>query len=208
MSELGRAEEGCRNSEEQRKEMAEMRREVDMDWEKWGNKTYAAGFVFLGEDFGSDPESKSQIAIPAISSALRPFVASLLQAITESRLQSSAVQRFSIRRSFVTDPEGRIHPVSPFSQPVQATTIASSLSEFMDSNTLMDDVNNANRDADDDGYCVEIDDVGAGQFKKTGKRKREKKQTSPVWNVFELLVDGDCVEIDDVEMLIIMVMMR
>ena len=41
MSELGGAEEGCRNSEEQRKEMAEMRREVDLDWEKWG------------EDFGS-----------------------------------------------------------------------------------------------------------------------------------------------------------
>jgi hypothetical protein len=38
----------------------------------------------------------------------------------------------------------------------------------------MDDVNNGNRDDDDDD-CVEIDDVGAGQFKKTGKRKREKK---------------------------------
>ena len=40
----------------------------------------------------------------------------------------------------------------------------------------MNDVNNANRDDDDDdGYCVEVDDVGAGQLKKTGKRKREKK---------------------------------
>ena len=62
----------------------------------------------------------------------------------------------------------------------------------------MDDVNNANRDDDDDGDCVEIDDVGAGQLKKTGKRKREKKQTSPVWNVFELLKtkDANGVEVD------------
>ncbi|KAL4582630.1 hypothetical protein LXL04_007187 [Taraxacum kok-saghyz] len=92
-----------------------------------------------------------------------------------------------------------LHP--PFLQPVQATTIASSHSEFMDSNTPMDDVNNANRDDDDDdddGDCVEIDDVGAGQLKKTGKRKREKKQTSPVWNVFELLKtkDANGVEVD------------
>ncbi|KAL4573164.1 hypothetical protein LXL04_019961 [Taraxacum kok-saghyz] len=62
----------------------------------------------------------------------------------------------------------------------------------------MHDVNNANRDDYDDGDCVEIDDVGAGQCKKTGKRKREKKQTSPVWNVFELLKtkDANGVEVD------------
>ncbi|KAL4565313.1 hypothetical protein LXL04_029401 [Taraxacum kok-saghyz] len=35
----------------------------------------------------------------------------------------------------------RIHPVSPFSQPVQATTITSSHSEFMDSNTLNAKIN-------------------------------------------------------------------
>ena len=62
----------------------------------------------------------------------------------------------------------------------------------------MDDVNNANRDDDDDGDCVEIDDMEAGQLKKTRKRKREKKQTSPVWNVFELLKtkDANGVEVD------------
>ncbi|KAL4587598.1 hypothetical protein LXL04_000470 [Taraxacum kok-saghyz] len=63
----------------------------------------------------------------------------------------------------------------------------------------MEDVNNANRDDDDDDDdCVEIDDVGAGQLKKTGKRKREKKQTSPVWNVFELLKtkDANGVQVD------------
>ncbi|KAL4575884.1 hypothetical protein LXL04_011971 [Taraxacum kok-saghyz] len=52
----------------------------------------------------------------------------------------------------------------------------------------MDDVNNGNRD-DDDGDCVEVD--GEGQSKETGKRKRQKKQTSPVWNVCELLKTND-----------------
>ncbi|KAL4567143.1 hypothetical protein LXL04_022717 [Taraxacum kok-saghyz] len=54
--------------------------------------------------------------------------------------------------------------------PVHFTTIASLQSEFMDSNTLMDHVSNANRD-DDDGDSVEIDNAEAGQLKKTGKRK-------------------------------------
>ncbi|KAL4567497.1 hypothetical protein LXL04_023082 [Taraxacum kok-saghyz] len=59
----------------------------------------------------------------------------------------------------------------------------------------MDDVNTGNRDDDDDddddGDCVEVAGVGERQSKEIGKRKRQKKQTSPVWNVFELLKTKD-----------------
>ncbi|KAL4575070.1 hypothetical protein LXL04_021911 [Taraxacum kok-saghyz] len=62
---------------------------------------------------------------------------------------------------------------------------------FSASKTMMDNVNTGNRDADDDGDYVEVAGVGEGQSKETGKRKRQKKQTSPVWNVFELLKTKD-----------------
>ncbi|KAL4565999.1 hypothetical protein LXL04_030108 [Taraxacum kok-saghyz] len=77
-----------------------------------------------------------------------PFVASSrLQAITPSAPSGFSTSRFATgfknrnpsRRIFFTDPESEsilfLH--SRKSQPVEATTIASSNSEFMDSNTLM-----------------------------------------------------------------------
>ncbi|KAL4573740.1 hypothetical protein LXL04_020557 [Taraxacum kok-saghyz] len=160
---------------------------MNIDDEGWSVFSSNNPIIWTSPSELPNPESKSQIAANSSSlllhrsrPSLRPFVASSSNHV----FSGSALQAFSgsalraIRSSQLLH-RSRIHPVSPFLQPVQATTIASSHSEFMDSNTLMDDVNNPNRDDDDDdGDCVDIDDVGAGQLKKTGKRKREKKRTT------------------------------
>ncbi|KAL4562500.1 hypothetical protein LXL04_034706 [Taraxacum kok-saghyz] len=91
-----------------------------------------------------NPESKSQIAANSSSlllhrsrPSLRPFVASSSNhAFSGSALQAFNGSALHAIHSSQLLHRSRIQPVSPFSQPVQATTIASSHSEFMDSNTL------------------------------------------------------------------------
>ncbi|KAI3512351.1 hypothetical protein L1887_19666 [Cichorium endivia] len=53
-------------------------------------------------------------------------------------------------------------------------------SDFMASNTMMDDNTNNIQSKDDDDDCVEVHDAGQDKLQSKGKRKRENKHTSPV----------------------------